>query len=418
MISPISFDHVFNVYAAEGDDEQPQYRLVGRFLDTDAGIEVLADYHGLLANLGGPPSEQQNRAWRALTGSSYLHVVSLAEIQQGEHPELLADRNVPQVTGQQDSQTSTFEYLRHGLRDPLLIQFQQGKGYLNGQLLSRVELQQLLDTVAAGQAEIRRYRHAETMMRKVEAELQDVVKMEPHLRAALSTAKGAVDDNTYRTLMREIFADPMLPEMGGKKAYAHFLENPQSGIHLRIDGNDFGAVNKVHGFEAGNSAIMAMGHAIRDAKQEVDKKFAPPKTQPSGDEAERDLEDLTQSKLYRIGGDEFHVFIPEHPKAHEHAAAFVRAMRGRMESVPPIGGTHGISASVGLGHTPEHSDMALLQAKAAKKVSGYLPGQAKTHAHSLLPGKEGAVPVVDPPAVKPEPAPELPEQVKAPEPAL
>lgn len=413
MIAPVSFDHIFNVYAAEGDDEEPKYRLVGRFMDTDSGIEVLADYHNILSNLGGPPSEEQNRAWRALVSSSYLRVVSLAEVQHGEHPDLLSDMNVPALTSKPNrSQVTTFEYIRHGLREPLLVQFQEGKAHLNGQPLSRVEMQQLLDTIASGQAEVRRYRHAETQMQKTEADLMALAKMEPNLRAALGSVKSAVDDNTYRTLMREIFSDPMLPEMGGKKAYQHFLENPQPGIHIRIDGNDFGAVNKIHGFESGNSAIMAMGHAIRDAKQEVDKKFAPPRGQPSADPSERDLEELMQSKLYRIGGDEFEVHIPDHPKAHEHAAAFTRALRSRLEAIPPIGGTHGLSVSVGFGPNPETADLAQIHAKTAKKEAGYLPGQAKTHVHSLMPGHEGPVPVVESPAVKPEPAPEVASIVK------
>lgn len=415
MISPISMDSIFNVYAAEGDEDEPKYRLVGRFLDTDDGLEVLSDYHGILSKLGGPPSEDQNRQWRALVESPYFHVVSLGEIQRGKHPELLKDMNVPKVTGQpnRDSETSTFEYIRHGLRDPLLVQFQGGTPYLSGQELSSLELKQLLDTVSAGQAEIRRYRYSETGIAKMETDLKSLSKMEPRLKAALGAAKSGLDENTYRTLAREIFMDPMVPEMGGKKAWAHALENPQPGIHIRIDGNDFSPINKIHGFEAGNSAIVAMGNAIRDAKREVDQKFAPAKATTPLDPAERDLEELTQSKLYRVGGDEFSVFVPEHERAHEHASAFVRSLRNRLEAIPAIGGTHGLSASIGFGATPEQSDQAQIQAKLAKKAAGYLPGQAKTHVHSLVPGHEGPVPVVDAPAVKPEAAPELPVAITA-----
>lgn len=412
MISPLSLDHVLNVYSVDGDDK-PQYRLVGRLLDSDHGLDVLADYHGLLQKLAGPPSEEQTRRFDALQRSPYLHVVSLGEIQRGEHPELLPSINMPGLTGKPNhDEVATFEYLRHGLRDPLLIQFRGGTAYLNGQPLSRLELQQLTDTIASGQAELRRYRHSEVQLQKMELDLENLIKMDPKLRAALGQVKGALDPESYQTIMREIFADPMLPEMGGKKAYAHFLENPQPGIHIRIDGNDFGAVNKIHGFDAGDSAIKAMGNAIRNAKQEADRQYAPPKAAASADPTESDLDALTQSKMYRIGGDEFHVFIPQHEKAHEHAAAFTRAMRHHMEAVPPVGGTHGISASVGMGHTPEHSDLALISAKTAKKGAAYLPGQAKTHVHSLLPGHEGPVPVQDAPAVKPPPAPELPEVLK------
>lgn len=406
---PVGLQNILNVYSLDEnrEDGTVKYRLVGKILLTDEVIEVLYDPHKLLQNLHGETTPERLLALQSLRKNPYYHVVDLQEIRDGHHPELLEEKNVPELTGIPDRDSCTnFEYLRHGLENPLLIQFKEGKAYLNGQLLTRLELQQLCDTVSAGQAEIRRYSQGQEAIAKMEKKFQDLTKIEPHLQRALGNLKGAVDDETYKTVMKEIFADPMIPEMGGKKAWAHFQEQPRGGVHARIDLNSFGAINKVHSFEHGDQAIKSAAKALLDAKREADGKFAPPKEQIQtiGADANRDLEDLLQSKTFRLGGDEFAVHIPDHPKAFEHAAYFLRKFREKMDSIPPIGGTHRISASVGLGHTPEESDQAQIHAKRAKQGTGRLPGQEDTHVHSLLHGHEGPVPVADAPTRMPEPA--------------
>jgi GGDEF domain-containing protein len=221
-------------------------------------------------------------------------------------------------------------------------------------------------------------------------------KIEPGLATALGALHsqvkaGAIDPEHFKRITQEIFTDPMTG-MGNKKAYADFLTRPRQGVHIRIDGNDFGDINKAHGFEAGDGAIKAMGTSIREAlHQSVGKKYA---------------------KSFRIGGDEFHAHVPD-PRS---AARFARAVREKLESIAPIGGTHGLSLSIGFGHSPEHAEQALIHAKTAKKLAGYKPGQARTHVHSLVPSYEGAVPVEN--TVKPALAPPtvVPEKVVEPEP--
>jgi GGDEF domain-containing protein len=218
------------------------------------------------------------------------------------------------------------------------------------------------------------------------------VKLEKKIEDGLSTALGAVraqvkagvlDPEHFKRITREIFTDPMTG-MGNKKAYSDFLSRPRPGVHVRIDGNDFGSINKAHGFEAGDGAIRSMGTAIREALQQVvGKKYA---------------------KSYRLGGDEFHLHVPD----ARSAARFARAVREKLEAVAPIGGTHGLSLSIGMGDDPVTAEKALIQAKTSKKLAGYKEGQARTHVHSMIPGAEGAIPVENtvkpalaPPTVKP-----------------
>jgi len=213
--------------------------------------------------------------------------------------------------------------------------------------------------------------------------IQALKKIDPGLAAALDHVRaqvkaGTVDPDHFQRITREIFTDPMTG-LGNKKAYQDFLARPRQGVHIRIDGNDFGSINKEHGFEVGDAAIKSMGTAIREALHEVVGK--------------------RQAKSYRLGGDEFHAHVPD----MQSAARFARRAREKLESIAPIGGTHELSLSIGFGQSPEHAEKALIHAKTAKKLVGYKLGQARTHVHSLVAGNEGAVPVEN--TVKPALAP-------------
>ena len=187
----------------------------------------------------------------------------------------------------------------------------------------------------------------------------------------------------------------MVPTLGNKKAYQDFLSRPRAGVHVMADANGFKGINDTYGHAAGDEAIKQMGGAFRSAIDEaVGRKKA---------------------KAFRVGGDEFHAHFPD----QESASRFARTLRGKLEAIAPVGGTHQLSMSLGMGHTPEHADKALYHAKEAKNAAGYAPGKALTHAHSLVPGFEGAVPVQKlhtPPAaatqpMKPAPLPEAPKPV-------
>lgn len=213
--------------------------------------------------------------------------------------------------------------------------------------------------------------------------LLPLVKMEPELQAALDNMRErGVDPQHHRTIMRRLFADRMVPGMGNALSYQDFLSRPRDGgVHIRMDANDFGGINKVHGFETGNRAISAVGNSIRHALDEV--------ANPDADvNRAYDDGDPYTHKAWRIGGDEFHAHVPD----YETAARFARTVREKLDSIAPIGGTHALSLSLGFGADPAQAEEALLHAKTAKKSAGYMPGHAKTHAHSLVPGRVGAIP--------------------------
>jgi len=138
-------------------------------------------------------------------------------------------------------------------------------------------------------------------------------------------------------------------------------------VHVSLDLNDFGTINKLHGFEVGDAAIKSAGKAIREAADVSS----------------------SRAKAHRVGGDEFMLHFPNIEQAH----AFAKNVRSKFGEIPKIGGTHRLSASIGMGESPEHAEKSLIQAKTAKKAAQYQLGEADTHAHSMVPGNIGHLPV-------------------------
>lgn len=203
---------------------------------------------------------------------------------------------------------------------------------------------------------------------KVTVHETPLIKVEPELARHLQALRAASPDSA-RFLAQRLFSDSMVKGVGNKLAFEDFLSRKRGGVHVMLDANDFGRINKKWGQSVGDDAIRAMGGAFSRASR------------------------AHGGKLFRVGGDEFRA----HFESPEQAYAFVRSARQEMENLPPVRGEHFHSASIGLGHSPEHAEQALIHAKNAKQRAGYIPGQAQTHAHSLLQGAVGEVPVSDEP---------------------
>lgn len=233
----------------------------------------------------------------------------------------------------------------------------------------------------------------------------DLLKVDPQLAQALSATRKVAPD-AANVLARRMFTDTMVPRMGNKMAYHDFIgRHANDGIHASIDLNDFGVVNKLHGSDVGDSAIKSAGNTVADVAR------------------------LFGAKSYRRGGDELVV----HLKDPDHAHAFSRELRSRLEKLPKVGSYnpsvhgpmgispdykgHNIAASIGLGYTPEHAEQALIQAKSQlgpKDVNGHRQnyhkmGEAPTVVHSSLhdPPPQGWKPAKGKPS-------EAPHEIKQP----
>lgn len=380
----MGLQNIFDVYQM-----QPKPQLAGRILKTGQNVDVLADFFGHLANAQGP-LQQVQPTLDALQQQGFLFV-SRADHRAGLFPDLVPEHQfasapMPQsaANGDVDEQIlawprparpSEFEYLHPALKQPIPISVKDKVFYFNGHRLLPAERDRILLNIRNRLARIR-YKNGQQQasILKNEVAFEALVKIEPHLQGALDELRAAVKaghvkPESLKHITGHLFVDPMVKGVGNKKAYEDFLSRPKQGVHVRLDGNDFGSINKIHSFEHGNQAITAMGQAMREAMDEAVGR--------------------NNGKLFRIGGDEFHAHVPN----VEHAAKFSRALRAKLEAIPPVGGTHALSVSAGFGHDPDSADQASILAKQAKKGANYQLGQAKTHVHSLVPGHEGAIPM-------------------------
>lgn len=370
-------DHgqIYYVYSMHPHGDEVHRRLTGKFaLDENGQVHVLEDHAGMLDGWDKLPHEKVAKKIQALQDSMYTEVVNMDDISAGHRTDLIPQLPSDQP-GAEAGTPTTYMYHRVGMGQPQQLKFENGGASLDGYHLSDIELGKMIENLRSQRASLTRLQDMadKTDINKFEVMYEGLSKADPELAGALGHVRNAVKTgqmhpDVLRTLTNHIFKDSMVPSMGNKKAYEDFIQRPRQGVHIRLDGNDFGDINKKYGFEQGNEAIKHMFGAVRSALDEsVGRKNA---------------------KSFRIGGDEGHVMVP----SHQHAARFVRSLKQKLEQIPPIGGTHGLSMSVGVGTDPANAEHALIQAKTAKKTSGYQMGQAKTHAYSAIPGLEGHLP--------------------------
>lgn len=198
---------------------------------------------------------------------------------------------------------------------------------------------------------------------------EDLVKMDPKMADALAAIRQAGLAQHADTVARGLYTDTMIPKMGNKMAYNDFLtRNRDRGVHVHVDMNDFGQINKFHGEAVGDTAIKRFGGVAQEVARQMG------------------------GKSFRNGGDEFKFWFHK----PEHAHSFARSLRDRLEKEPKVGSngnlTHNLAASVGIGYNPDHAETALLHAKkqlgptdpvTGKRQNKHSIGNAPSVVHSL-----------------------------------
>lgn len=405
----LSLKNIYNAYWARPKDDGSvdlDRRLLGKLVIHEGNVDVLSDYHGFFGDLpkDGKIDTRTERTLDRLFHSSYIDMVSKDDVYSGRRADLLPETILPPgrpiltqppdggpiqpdapalVSAAIEKPPSIFDYQRAGMDEPHTVEIVGGQVLLDGNVLKPEEVQVLLSNVQNGAATLR-YKHSP--IQKMEAMLIDLQKAETlgdsmeQLKALV--AAGHLKPEHFDTIRRELYQDEMVPSIGNKRAYREHLENEgRGGVHVMLDANDFKSINDELSHEHGDQAIKAMGGALRNA---VDKTVG-----------------AQNAKIHRFGGDEFHVHVP----THEHAAQFLRGLRQELENVPPVGGTHKLSMSAGIGTSPQTADAALNHgAKEQKKAAiaalggdptarvGRVRAPHALYAHSAVPGHEGPIP--------------------------
>lgn len=385
-------DDIYRIYRIWPEDNEIKRQLAGRFVVINDEMHVLEDYFGLLKDLEeGPLTSKTLESLEDMNHAQYLEIIKQSDIYDGARMDLLPEAKFEDGRLIEDGVTAkrpppVFEYHRAGYEQPQALELAAGKALLNGQELSPDEIQIILQNVRSGLGTLRYKRGLGDKIKKMEEVFEDLQKEEKDLYGVMDklrglASQGHIDPREMETLHRELYGDQMVPEIGNKRAYKDFLTRPKEGVHIMMDANDFKSINDEHGHQAGDEAIKHLGRSMREAMDET-----------VGQD---------QGKLFRFGGDEFAAHVP----STEHAGQFARALRSKLEATPPIGGTHRLSVSMGMGHNPEVADEALnTHAKGAKNaaiaaITGVrgsrqaIRAPEALYAHSLVPGHEGQVPV-------------------------
>ena len=384
MDKEVSIPEVSRVHIKIGDNHHP----AGRFMIYNGQLKHLEDNHGIINKFlpEGPVTAQTVSRIHGLKMSPHL------AIEHDGHEHLLDDdvMSTPEVKTPEPtvkaSTPSVFDYKRAGHDRAHTLEVSNGTHLLDGNPLNHYEIDAIVQNIRNGTAtvnykqpsvadRIQKMEKVFTALMKAEEEVADPDEALQAVRAAVKA--GHIHPSVERALTKHIYSDPMTG-VGNKYAYGKFLEQKKPGVHIMMDGNDFSKVNNAFGHEAGDQAIKSFGKVAREAMQET-----------MGDEK--------AGKLFRAGGDEFSAIVP----SHEHASKFSRILSKKLDSLPPIGGVHKLSMSMGIGHDPTTADKALYKAKEEKNVPGtvtrkYAIGQVPTLVHSLFPGHEGPVPVHNP----------------------
>ena len=140
------------------------------------------------------------------------------------------------------------------------------------------------------------------------------------------------------------FVDPMIPYengkagLGNKLAFELFIRKNKPGYYVSMDANDFKIINRFSHI-VGDEAIKSIGRALRNATLQ-----------------------MTHTKLFRSGGDEFLLYCEK----KENANLFVEIALKELDQLDLIRGTHKITLSFGIGNSYEDAEKALLEAKNKK----------------------------------------------------
>lgn len=163
--------------------------------------------------------------------------------------------------------------------------------------------------------------------------------MTPDLEALLKRIRHGerLNPEDADLLEHHLTMDTLMPGIRNRAAYQrHVRDFENAGIHVHIDANDFGQINKLHGEQVGDAALQAIGRAVYGAALPL------------------------AGRVFRRGGDELTTWFLR----PEDAQVFAGKLTAALKDLPPAGGTHSHAVSIGIGRGRIQAEQALLRAKA------------------------------------------------------
>jgi len=183
-------NEIFDVYARYPHQGTVQGFMIGRFMVQDGKLRILEDHTGQLKeSLTNGPVGHSTAQLEAMSKSPYLKVVAESDVAQGHHVNLIPKGQEPNPLGPQpqkppdavetpdlgeapqsfhvgegDSFSMTtppavFDYISTGMREPQVLEVKGEDVFMNGQKLTRPEVERILYTIHTGIGKIK-YRKA------------------------------------------------------------------------------------------------------------------------------------------------------------------------------------------------------------------------------------------------------------------
>jgi diguanylate cyclase (GGDEF)-like protein len=191
--------------------------------------------------------------------------------------------------------------------------------------------------------------------------LEQIYAMDRSLKEALSDLKKA-DKTAAKKIAKHLFTDTLCPWVGNRAAYNDFLSRHKyHGFHVSVDLNSFSEINNRYGHLVGDDAIKIFFKISSEISR------------------------MLKGKNFRVGGDENRLFFNDKATAEKYS----QELKARLskEKVRDFQ----LSASVGIGYTPEHAEAALKKAKEQlgtevqyEKVRNFRSGEEPTVIVTLL----------------------------------
>lgn len=356
---------IYNIYS-HTLNPIPQDRFLGRVLLSPEKSFILEDSYGMLTHIFN--NEDANTTLtqlKKLAMNPLFTVKTNTQLSQKEVP-VLESADTPIVERK-------WLYTAPGKPEPQTLLLIDNKYILDGRPLDSNGVAEITSNLESGQGQLKALSSLKKALPTKETKHEPKVPS-THPEDILTHLEGLVgkhgiEQSHVDSLRNEIFKDPMTG-LGNRKAWEQFSSKQKPGVYASLDLNNMKDINLKHGHLGGDEAIRGFGQAMRQAGDTVGQEYM---------------------KLHHISGDEFIAHAP----THEHMHNFVQNLHQNLKNLPPVGGTHQISGSVGLGNNYATADKALYAAKDAKiahqSKGTSMPETTPSFAHSLVPGHEGPV---------------------------
>jgi GGDEF domain-containing protein len=360
-------DDIYTFYSLSHSGDNTYRRPMGRLLVQNNVVTVLED-HGITELIpAGPMSDFIRRRLARLFYNQSFEIVRASDNQIDMSKVQSIDLEHPTPHAPPPALPPVFDFYLQGMNKPHLVEFKEGKGFLDGQELAPDELEHMLTKVKMGEA---------TISYKKNYINPDLVKsMEAQLKESVEQSKPSYDKKTLEE-------DSMLPGIANRYAYDAWIKQPHQGAFIMMDINDLSKINRDIEPESGNNTVKAVGEAMKEAFDKVKNE---------------------NSFAARIAGDRFVAFF-DNPK---DAMTFAYDLGGKIDEVLPVNGTHKVSLGFGFGLSQEQAQEALNRAKHRKyaiilnnpdgsidknaSVCAYSDGVPNL-SHSFLPGASNPAP--------------------------